>query len=189
MKFYILLGPPGAGKGTQAALMVKELGYVHVSTGDVLRKEISKGTELGAQVKKLIDNGQFVPDSTVEAIIEQVIDGNPQAKGFIFDGFPRTVSQAENLDNMLARKGCCITNTICISLPDKFIFERIAHRARIEGRADDAKTETIQTRIDIYHAKTEPLIKFYKEKGLYSEIDGQGTIKEVFSSIRSLTKE
>lgn len=189
MKFYILLGPPGAGKGTQAALMVKELGYVHVSTGDVLRKEISKGTELGAQVKKLIDSGEFVPDAIVETIIEQVIDQNPQAKGFIFDGFPRTVSQAEDLDSMLARKGYGITNTICISLPDKFIFERIAHRARIEGRADDAKTDTIQTRIDIYHARTEPLINFYREKGLYSEIDGQGTIKEVFSSIARLTRE
>mgnify|MGYP003329951361 CR=1 FL=1 len=168
MKFYILLGPPGAGKGTQAALMVKELDYVHVSTGDALRKEIAKGTGLGAQVKKLIDNGEFVPDSIVEAIIEQVIDSNPQAKGFIFDGFPRTVSQAEDLDLMLAKKGHALTNTICITLPDKFIFERIAHRARIEGRADDAKTDTIQTRIDIYHQRTEPLINFYKGKGLYT---------------------
>ncbi len=186
MKFYILLGPPGAGKGTQAALMVKELGFIHVSTGDVLRKEIAKGSELGLQAKRLIDNGEFVPDNVVEAIIEKRIDTFPQAEGFIFDGFPRTVSQAEDLDKMLAGKGMSVTSTICITLDDKFIFERIAHRAHIEGRADDAKTETIQTRIDTYHTKTEPLINYYKGKGLYHEVDGSGTIKEIFSKIEKL---
>ncbi len=185
MRYYILFGPPGAGKGTQAKLMVEKFNLHHVSTGDLLRQEIAKGTELGKIAKALIDNGNFVDDSIVEQMIENEIVNNPDVKGFIFDGFPRTIAQAEVLEKMLAKRSQEVTKVISIIISDKLVFERIQHRANIEGRKDDANAEIIQNRINTYHKKTEPLIEFYKNLGKYNEICGEGTIEEIFEKISS----
>ncbi len=186
MKYYLLFGPPGAGKGTQAKLMVEKYNFHHVSTGDLLRKEIAKGSELGLKAKTLIDAGNFVDDSIVVGMIENEIAANPNVGGFLFDGFPRTVAQAEILDRMLAKNGDSVDKVISIIISDRMVFERIRHRANIEGRKDDADPKTIQNRIDTYHAKTEPLIEYYKPQGKYNEIDGVGTIEEIFAKISGL---
>lgn len=188
MKYYLLFGPPGAGKGTQAKLMVEKFNLHHVSTGDLLRKEIAKGSELGLKAKALIDNGHFVDDSIVVGMIESEIATNQGVNGFIFDGFPRTTAQAEILDQMLAKNNQAVDKVISIIIDDKMVFERIQHRANIEGRKDDADPKTIQNRIDTYHAKTEPLIEYYKPQGKYNEICGEGTIEEIFGKIELLLK-
>lgn len=186
MKYYLLFGPPGAGKGTQAKLLVEKYSFHHVSTGDLLRKEIAKGTELGLKAKTLIDAGNFVDDAIVVGMIENEIVANPDAGGFLFDGFPRTVAQAEILDAMLEKKGAAVEKVISIIISDEMVFQRIQHRANIEGRKDDADPKTIQNRIDTYHAKTEPLIEYYKPQGKYSEICGEGTVEEIFAKISNM---
>lgn len=185
-KYYILFGPPGAGKGTQAKMMVEKLNFHHVSTGDLLRKEIAAATELGCQAKSLIEQGNLVDDAIVEKMIENEIDNNPSVKAFLFDGFPRTIAQAESLDRMLQKRGESIDKVISIIISDDVVFERIRHRADIEGRKDDADPATIRNRIDTYHQKTEPLISFYKKCGKYYEIDGIGEIEEIFNKITEL---
>lgn len=179
MKYYILFGPPGAGKGTQAGAMVERYKLCHLSTGELLRSEIAAGTPLGLQAKSLIEAGNLVPDEVVEGMIESKFASTKGVDGFLLDGFPRTIAQAEALDAMLAKTGQAVTACVSIMIPDAMIHERIAKRALIEGRADDAKDEVVQNRINTYHAKTEPLIEFYKNAGKYREIDGVGTIEEV----------
>ncbi len=183
MKYYILFGPPGAGKGTQAKLMVEKFDLYHVSTGDLLRKEIAKGTELGKLAKSLIDDGNFVDDYIVEQMIENVMDENPQVKGFIFDGFPRTVAQAKHLDVMLAKRNSEVTKVLSIIISDDLVYKRIRYRANIEGRKDDTSDEIIQNRIDTYHKKTEPLIGYYNRQGKYYEIDGDGGVDDILQKI------
>lgn len=186
MKYYILFGPPGAGKGTQASAMVENFNLCHTSTGDLLRGEMAKGTALGLKAKALIEAGNLVPDEVVEGMIENRFNSAEGVSGFLLDGFPRTLAQAEALDKMLARKGEEVTAVISLMIPDEMIKERIKHRATIEGRADDASDETIANRIKTYHEKTEPLIGYYKEAGKYHEIDGTGTIDEVRERIAKL---
>ena len=183
MKYYLLFGPPGAGKGTQAKLMVEKYNFHHVSTGDLLRKEIAAETALGKIAKQLIDNGNFVDDSIVVAMIKNEIANNQDVAGFILDGFPRTTPQAEILDQMLSEKGEQVNKVISIIIPDEMVFERILHRAKIENRKDDADRSIIQTRIDLYHNKTMPLIEYYTAQGKYQEICGKGTIEEIFQKI------
>ena len=183
MKYYILFGPPGAGKGTQATAMVERYNLRHLSTGDLLRKEIAEGTELGLKAKSLIDAGSLVPDEVVEGMIDNAFKTTEGVSGFLLDGFPRTIAQAEALDKMLAASGEEVTSVISIMIPDEMIKERIRHRAAIEGRADDASDETVNNRIRTYHEKTEPLVDFYRKAGKYVEIDGTGTIEEVRGTI------
>lgn len=186
MKYYILFGPPGAGKGTQATAMVEKFNLCHISTGELLRGEIAKGSELGLKAKALIDAGELVPDEVVEGMIENQFKTVKGVSGFLLDGFPRTEAQAAALDKMLSKNGEEVTSIVSIMIPDSMIKERIKHRATIEGRADDAKDETINNRIKTYHEKTEPLVGFYKKAGKYNEIDGVGTIDEVRCRISSL---
>ncbi|MGN0201404.1 MAG: adenylate kinase [Candidatus Cryptobacteroides sp.] len=183
MKYFILFGPPGAGKGTQATAMVENYNLRHISTGALLREEIAKGTELGLKAKALIDDGQLVPDDVVEGMIENTFKTTEGVSGFLLDGFPRTIAQAEALDKMLERNGEEVTSVISIMIPDEMIRERIKHRASIEGRADDASDETITHRIATYHAKTEPLVGYYRQCGKYKEIDGTGSIEGVRDAI------
>ena len=180
MKYYVLFGPPGAGKGTQAGAMVERYNLCHLSTGEILRAEIAAGTPLGLQAKSLIEAGNLVPDSVVEGMIEAKFRDTKGVDGFLLDGFPRTIAQAQVLDKMVEVTGC-----ISIMIPDALIHERIAHRANIEGRADDARPEVVQNRVDTYHAKTEPLIDYYRKAGKYHQIDGVGTIEEVRERIFS----
>ena len=186
MKYYILFGPPGAGKGTQAASMTAKYNLRHVSTGELLRKEIADGTPLGKKAKALIDDGQLVPDEVVEGMIASLFDSVKDVDGFLLDGFPRTTAQAQALDRMLGERGEEVTRVVSIMIPDETIFERIRSRAAIEGRADDANDATIANRIATYHEKTEPLIEYYREAGKYSETDGTPSIEEVRSSISAL---
>ena len=146
MKYYILFGPPGAGKGTQATAMVERYNLRHLSTGELLRKEIAEGTELGLKAKSLIDAGSLVPDEVVEGMIDNAFKTTEGVSGFLLDGFPRTIAQAEALDKMLAASGEEVTSVISIMIPDEMIKERIRHRAAIEGRADDASDETVNNR-------------------------------------------
>lgn len=183
MKYYILFGPPGAGKGTQASAMVERYNLHHISTGDLLRKEIKAGTELGIKAKTLIEAGSLVPDEVVEGMIENEFKTVKGVDGFLLDGFPRTLAQAQALDELLARNGSEVTAVVSIMIPDEMIIERIRHRATIEGRADDANVDTIKNRIATYHRQTEPEIAYYDAKGKYYQADGVGTIEEVRSRI------
>ena len=183
MKYYILFGPPGAGKGTQATSMVEEYNLHHISTGALLRKEIAAGTELGKLAKDLIENGNLVPDEVVEGMIENEFKSVKGVDGFLLDGFPRTIPQAEALDRILAKSSEEVTATVSIMIPDELVMERIKGRALKEGRADDASEEIINTRIVNYHSQTEPLIDYYKETGKYHEVNGVGTIEEIRSRI------
>lgn len=170
MKYYILFGPPGAGKGTHASAIAEKYNLKHLSTGELLRAEIAAGTELGKQAKSLIEAGALVPDSVVEGMIETAFDTIKGFDGFLLDGFPRNISQAEDLDKILSRRGEQVTAVVSIMIPDELIRKRIAHRAAIEGRADDASDETINNRIKTYHTQTEPLVGFYKKQGKYGEV-------------------
>lgn len=185
MKYYVLFGPPGAGKGTQASAMVEKYNLHHISTGALLRKEIAAGTELGKKAHELIEKGCLVPDEVVEAMIESEFNSVKGVGGFLLDGYPRTIEQACTLDRMLAKRNEALTSVISIMIPDEMIFDRIRHRAKIEGREDDASDEVIANRIATYHQKTEPLVSFYKDAGKYAEIDGSGTIEEVQKAIFS----
>ena len=149
MKYFILFGPPGAGKGTQAGAMVERYNLCHLSTGELLRAEISSKTPLGLQAKSLIEAGNLVPDSVVEGMIESKFHETKGVDGFLLDGFPRTITQAQALDKMLSKVSESVTGCISIMIPDSLIHERIAHRAHIEGRADDARAEVVQNRIVI----------------------------------------
>ena len=162
MKYYILFGPPGAGKGTHASAIAKKYNLKHISTGELLRAEIAAGSELGKQAKALIDAGSLVPDTVVEGMIESAFDTIKGVDGFLLDGFPRNLQQAADLDKMLAGRGESLKAVISIMISDDAIRRRIAHRAAIEGRADDANDATITNRIKTYHAQTEPLSDYYK---------------------------
>ena len=183
MKYYVLFGPPGAGKGTQAGSMVERYKLCHLSTGELLRSEIAAGSPLGTQAKELIEACNLVPDEVVEGMIESKFRSTKDVNGFLLDGFPRTKAQAEALDRMLAKTGEEVTACISLMIPDPMILERIAHRATIEGRADDAREEVVKNRIKTYHDLTEPLIEFYRAAGKYHQIDGVGSIEEVQARI------
>ena len=179
MKYYILFGPPGAGKGTHAGVIAQKYNLKHISTGELLRAEIAAGTELGKQAKTLIDAGSLVPDSVVEGMIENAFDTIKGVDGFLLDGFPRNLSQAEDLDKILAKRGAGVTAVVGLMIDDAMIFERIRGRAVIEGRADDASDEIIANRIKTYHSQTEPLIDYYKKADKYHEVVvNGGTIEE-----------
>lgn len=186
MKYYILFGPPGAGKGTQATAMVEKYRLHHISTGALLRKEIAAGTDLGLKAKALIEKGCLVQDEVVEGMIENEFNTVKDVDGFLLDGFPRTLPQAEALDAILAKTSDAVTATVSIMIPDAMIMERIKGRALKEGRADDASEDVINNRIATYHDQTEPLIGYYRNAGKYHEIDGTGTIEEVRERIFSV---
>lgn len=188
MKYFIIFGPPGAGKGTQSSLLIERYSLRHVSTGQLLREEIAKGTEVGRVAKELIDQGKFVDDNIVLNIIDnQICNYDSSIKGFIFDGFPRTITQAEALDKMLLKfNKTGVTAVLSLEVDDNVIVERIRKRAEIEGRKDDSSIETIVNRIKTYHAKTEPLISYYKERGRYHRIQGDLPVDEIFNNICSI---
>jgi len=190
MKYYILFGPPGAGKGTHAGAIAQKYNLKHISTGELLRAEIAAGTELGKQAKILIDAGSLVPDSVVEGMIESAFDNIKDVNGFLLDGFPRNLSQAADLDAILEKRGEKVNAVISLMISDETIRQRIAHRAAIEGRADDASDATITNRIKTYHAQTEPLIEYYSKAGNYHECDGEhGNIDEVRLRVLDLVEK
>lgn len=186
MKCYILFGPPGAGKGTQAKLIEEKYNYLHISTGDLLRQEMASETELGKALADLINRGDLVPDEIVEEIIRKKIMENPQVEGFLLDGFPRTIIQAKTLDSMLAEFNGKVNAVLSIIVDYQTVVARILHRAQIEGRKDDTDRTIIERRIVNYREKTEPLIEYYRKRGNYYEIYGNNGIENTFEQISKL---
>jgi adenylate kinase len=179
MRYYILFGPPGAGKGTHAGAIASKYNLKHISTGELLRAEIAAGTPLGKRAAELIDAGNLVPDEVVEGMIENAFNTITGVDGFLLDGFPRTIAQAESLDSILEKRGEKVNGVISIMIPDSLVYERIAGRAKIEGRADDASPEIIANRIKTYHLQTEPLKEYYRAAGKYFEVNGYpGTVEQ-----------
>jgi len=178
----VLFGPPGAGKGTQSAKLIERYGLLHLSTGDMLRSEVAAATELGLQAKAIMDAGKLCPDNMVIAMIEQRLNANPNAKGVIFDGFPRTVAQAEALDEMLGKHGQGIGAVISMVVDVAELTQRLLKRAQLEGRTDDNE-ETIRKRLEEYTTKTLPLADYYKAQGKLFTIDGLGAIDDVTARI------
>ncbi|MBN1119197.1 MAG: adenylate kinase [Bacteroidales bacterium] len=176
----VLFGPPGAGKGTQAEKLIEKYNLVHLSTGDILRAELKAETELGKEAKKFMEKGELVPDSVVIGMIVAKIDANPNAKGFIFDGFPRTTAQAEALDEVLNKKGTPISIMLALFVDDDELIKRLLLRGKDSGRADDQDQSIIENRIKVYNKDTAPVIDFYDDKNKYKAIDGVGSIDEIF---------
>ena len=179
----VLFGPPGAGKGTQSEKLIQAYQLVHLSTGDILRGEVAAQTQLGIEAKKLMDQGLLVPDQVVVSMIEAKIDANQGVNGFIFDGFPRTTAQADELDKMLARKGSSISMMLALEVEDQELIKRLLNRGMESGRADDQNESIIAKRINEYNTKTAPLKDYYSHQGKFHSICGTGTIDDIFSSL------
>ena len=179
----VLFGPPGAGKGTQSQKLIEKYGLIHLSTGDLLRGEISQGTALGIEAKKLMDEGVLVPDEVVIGMISNKLDANKDAKGFIFDGFPRTVAQASALDSLLETKKSAISGMIALVVNDAELEHRLLLRCKDSGRPDDANPEVIRKRIKEYNDKTAPVAEFYKNQNKFKSINGVGSVNEIFDAI------
>lgn len=181
----VLFGPPGAGKGTQSNLLIEKYGLVHLSTGDILRGEISRETPLGLEAKNLMDKGMLVGDDVVIGMIRNKLDEHAGARGFIFDGFPRTTAQADALDGLLTEKNSSINYMIALDVPDEELIKRLLLRGKDSGRADDANPEIIKNRIEQYNLKTAPVAEFYEKQGKYRPVNGIGTIEDIFDRICS----
>ena len=183
MKNIVIFGAPGSGKGTQSDLMIEKYGLEHISTGDVLRSEIKKGTELGMTAKALIDKGNLIPDDLMVSILAKVYDSfGTNHKGVIFDGFPRTIPQAEALKKMLDERGDKVAAMIELDVPEDELMTRLIKRGQESGRADDNE-ETIKKRLEVYHSQTQPLIEWYEREGLHKHIDGLGSLDRIFADI------
>jgi adenylate kinase len=184
-KRLVLLGGPGAGKGTQAVKLKEHYGIPHVSTGEVLREARSVGTELGKKAAEYMDAGKLLPDDIILGIVSDKLNTSELKNGFLFDGFPRTIKQAEGLDSLLGEKGQVLDAVLSIEVPDEIVIERLLKRAEIEGREDDNR-ETIENRLKVYYEQTEPLKAYYEKRSLLKSIDGVGTIDEIFERITSV---
>lgn len=175
----VLFGKPGAGKGTQAEFLKEKYNLVHISTGDVFRYNLKNNTELGQQAKEYMDKGDLVPDQLTIKMLQDEVEKNPNATGFLFDGFPRTIAQAEALEKFLATKNWKITATIALAANDDVLVQRILERGKSSGRADDQDENKIRNRYEEYNLKTAPLISYYTQKDLFYSVDGIGSIEEV----------
>ena len=178
----VIFGAPGSGKGTQSERIVEKYGINRISTGDVLRAEIKNGTELGKTAKGYIDQGQLIPDELMIDILASVFDSFKDSKGVIFDGFPRTIAQAEALKKMLAERGQDVSVMLDLEVPEDELMVRLIKRGKDSGRADDNE-ETIKKRLHVYHSQTSPLIDWYKNEKKYQHINGLGTMDGIFADI------
>ncbi|KYG77780.1 MULTISPECIES: adenylate kinase [Roseivirga] len=184
----VLFGPPGAGKGTQSEKIISTFGLKHISTGDLFRKHLGEGTELGKEARSYMDNGKLVPDEVVIGMVDDFLNENTDAKGFIFDGFPRTVAQAEALDELLSKRDTKIDCMIMLDVPQDELKRRLLERGKTSGRADDQNEEKINVRIQEYLNKTLPVAAFYEEQGKACKVNGVGTIDGIFEEIESAIK-
>lgn len=179
----ILFGPPGSGKGTQSEKLIAKYNLKHLSTGDLLRNEIAQQTPLGLEAKNFMDKGQLVPDEVVIGMISSALDNNPDAKGFLFDGFPRTEAQAEALDKLLKLKKTSISLMLALEVTEEELVKRLLGRGKTSGRSDDTNEEVIRARIVEYHKKTSAVADYYKKFDKVKHIKGEGTIDEIFAAI------
>lgn len=179
MTNLVLFGKPGAGKGTQAAFLKDKYNLVHISTGDIFRYNIKNETKLGKLAQSYMDKGDLVPDEVTIQMLQEEVEKNPNAEGFIFDGFPRTIAQAEALDAFLSSKGMRIHGTLALEADDEALIKRLVERGKVSGRTDDQDEEKIRNRFTEYNEKTAPLIAFYQAQGKYHPINGIGTIEEI----------
>ena len=179
----ILFGPPGSGKGTQSDNIVEKFGLIHLSTGNLLRQEIAERTPLGLAAQDFMDKGQLVPDEVVIGMIDSCIEKHPDAKGFLFDGFPRTIAQAEALDRHLAMKKTEISRVLALEVTEDELVRRLVKRGETSGRSDDTNETVIRKRFSVYKNETEPVAQHYEAQGKLERIPGEGTISEIFSSL------
>ncbi len=179
---FIIFGPPGSGKGTQSSKIAEKYNLAHISTGDIFRKNIKEKTELGLKVKSIIDKGELVPDELLIDILDDAIKGYSGVNGFIFDGFPRTIQQAVDFEELLKNENREVSLVLALDVVDEEIIGRLLIRAEEQGRVDDTR-EVIENRLQVYLSQTEPLIEYYKNKEKFKSVHGIGTIDEIFNSI------
>jgi adenylate kinase len=179
----VLFGPPGAGKGTQSEKLIEKYDLVHLSTGDILRSEIAKGTPLGMEAKQIMDRGELVSDDIVIGMIESKLDSTPNANGFIFDGFPRTQAQAVALDDLLQKKGTAISAMLALEVDNEELVKRLLLRGKESGRPDDQNEDIIRNRVNEYNTKTLPLKKYYSEQAKFHSINGIGSVESIFKQL------
>ncbi|TAH13271.1 MAG: adenylate kinase [Sphingobacteriia bacterium] len=181
----ILFGPPGSGKGTQSEKLIAAYGLKHLSTGDLLRSEIANKTPLGIEAKTIMDKGQLVPDEVVVGMISSALENNPHAKGFLFDGFPRTTAQSEALDKLLKLKNAEIGVVLAMDVSEEELVKRLLNRGLTSGRSDDTNEEVIRARIKEYQEKTTVVANYYGQFNKVVHLKGEGTVEEIFSSLCS----
>jgi adenylate kinase len=180
---FLIFGPPGSGKGTQSVQLAEKFNLKHLSTGDMLRAEISAGTELGKKMSLIMSKGELVPDAVVIEMIANKIDSTKDSAGFLFDGFPRTVAQTISLEKMLNDRGMKIDQMLVLDVDHDELVKRLIARAELSGRPDDKDPAVIENRIDVYKEKTEPIINYCNEKGLYQPVNGMGSIDDIFKRL------
>ena len=178
----IIMGPPGAGKGTQAKFVADHYGIPAISTGDIFRRNVSEGTELGLEAKRYMDAGEYVPDEVTNLMVRHRIDEQDAVPGFLLDGYPRTLAQVEELDGMIGHTGHRLDAVVVLTVDDEVLVQRLLQRAQVEGRADDTEA-VIRRRQEVYNEQTAPLIDVYRERGLLVEVDGMGAVDDVTARI------
>jgi adenylate kinase len=179
----ILFGPPGSGKGTQSEKIVDRFGLIHLSTGNLLRQEIHDRTPLGLEAKNFMDKGQLVPDEVVIGMIDTCLEKHPEAKGFLFDGFPRTIAQAEALDKLLSLKKTFIGKVLALEVTEEELVKRLLKRGETSGRSDDTDEAVIRKRFNVYKAETEQVAGYYENQAKLERIEGEGTVEDIFQKV------
>lgn len=188
MNNYLIFGPPGSGKGTQSVRLAERFNLKHLSTGDMLRAEIASQSTIGQKVSAIMAKGELVPDEVVVEMIANKIDSTKDCSGFLFDGFPRTVAQTITLENMLSERGMRIDCLLVLDVDHDELVKRLIARAELSGRADDKDPAVIENRIEVYKEKTEPIIDYCREKGIYRPINGVGSIDDIFERLSDIVK-
>ncbi|MBN1768103.1 MAG: adenylate kinase [Prolixibacteraceae bacterium] len=185
----VLFGPPGAGKGTQAVFLKDEFNLIHLSTGDLLRSQIAAKTELGNEAKRFMDKGELVPDEVVIGMIGSQLKENASAKGFIFDGFPRTVEQAKALDQLLNENGTPVSGMLALEVEKQELIDRLLERGKTSGRSDDTDVSIIENRIAVYNQKTAPLMNYYEAQSKYYPVNGMGSVEDIALRLKMLVEK